>query len=98
MRGWINEKTGEVKSPATYCDLSRYRKLAFSGIHLLEPSLFKQMEKMADTFSIIDFYIQYCDEVIIASYAHEGMQTIDVGKPEALPEAEIFLNRSKAIP
>ena len=26
---------------------------------------------MADTFSIIDFYIQYCNEVTITSYAPE---------------------------
>ena len=56
------------------------------------------MEKMGDTFSIIDFYIQHCDEVVITPYAPEGMQTIDVGKPEALPAAEAFLNRSKSIP
>jgi NDP-sugar pyrophosphorylase family protein len=94
----VNEKTGEVKSPVAHRDPSRYRKLAFSGIHLLQPSLFEQMEKMGDTFSIIDFYIQHCDEVVITPYAPEGMQTIDVGKPEALPAAEAFLNRSKSIP
>lgn len=98
LRGWVNEKTGEVKSPVAHRDPSRYRKLAFSGIHLLQPSLFEQMEKMGDTFSIIDFYIQHCDEVVITPYAPEGMQTIDVGKPEALPAAEAFLNRSKSIP
>jgi NDP-sugar pyrophosphorylase family protein len=98
LQAWVNEKTGEVKSPVAHRDPSCYKKLAFSGIHLLQPSLFEQMEKMPDAFSIIDFYLQYCDEVIITSYAPEGMQTIDVGKPEALAAAEIFLNPSKAIP
>ncbi len=93
LRGWMNEKTGEVKSPVAYRDPAHYRKLAFSGIHLLQPSLFEQMEKMPDAFSIIDFYIQYCDEVAITSYAPEEMQTIDVGKPEALLVAERFLNK-----
>ncbi len=93
LRGWMNEKTGEVKSPTANFNPSRYRKLAFSGIHLLHSSLFEQMEMMADTFSIIDFYIQYCNEVTITSYAPEGMQTIDVGNPEALPAAKRFLNQ-----
>ncbi|MGI6574017.1 MAG: nucleotidyltransferase family protein [Fermentimonas sp.] len=93
LRGWVNEKTGEEKSPVAHRNPSRYKKLAFSGIHLLQPSLFKQMEEMADTFSIIDFYIQHCDEVAITLYAPKGLQTIDVGRLEALPAAELFVNQ-----
>lgn len=93
LQGWVNEKTGEVKSPVAHRDPTHYRKLAFSGIHLLQPSLFKQMEEMADTFSIIDFYIKCCDEVIIKSHAPKGIQTIDVGKPESLQTAELFVNQ-----
>ncbi len=93
LRGWTNKKTGEVKSPAINCDPSHYRKLAFSGIHLLQPSVFEKMKEMPDIFSIIDFYIQHCDEVVITSYTPEGMQTIDVGRPEALPAAELFVSQ-----
>jgi NDP-sugar pyrophosphorylase family protein len=98
LRGWVNEKTGEVKTPVAHREPSPYRKLAFSGIHLLRPSLFEQMEEMPDTFSIIDFYIQYCDQVVITSYAPKGMQTIDVGKPEALTAAKLFLSQSMPAP
>ena len=92
LRGWINEKTGAFKSPLPDFNPSLYKKLAFSGIHLLQPSIFAPMQNRPDTFSIIDFYLEYCHEMAVSSYAPPGLQTIDAGKPEAITHAEIFVN------
>lgn len=91
LKGWINEKTGAVKSPIPDFTPSGYQKLAFSGIHVLQPTLFQHMKDMPDKFSIIDFYLEFSHRVAITSYAPAGLQTIDAGKPEALPGAERFL-------
>lgn len=92
LKGWINEKTGMVKSPAPNFNPSNYRKLAFSGIHVLSPSLFTLMKELPDKFSIIDFYLEFCQRITVSSFAPAGLQTIDAGKPEALQIAERFLS------
>ena len=97
LRGWVNEKTGEVKTPVAHREPSPYRKLAFSGIHLLRPSLFEQMEEMPDTFSIIDFYIQYCDQVVITSYAPKDANHRR-GKTGSIDRRETFFKPIHARP
>ncbi len=90
LKGWINEKTGEIKSPVPNFNPFHHQKLAFSGIHVLQPAIFTPMQHWPDTFSIIDFYLASCDTHVITSYAPTGLHTIDAGKPDALPEAERF--------
>lgn len=55
--GWTNVSTGEVKSPFGDIDSGKYRKLAFSGIHMLSPEVFGMMECWPEKFSIVDFYL-----------------------------------------
>ena len=92
LKGWINEITGVVKSPIPDFNPSGYQKLAFSGIHVLSPSLFLSMKEMPDKFSIIDLYLKLCHKISITSYAPGGLQTIDAGKPDSLGEAELFFD------
>lgn len=88
LTGWINEKTGEVKSPVNNLDPARYRKLAFSGIHVLQPSVFKYMDTFPVKFSLVDFYLSICGKEKIAGYVPETISVLDVGKPDSLKEAE----------
>ncbi|MCF0168195.1 MAG: NTP transferase domain-containing protein, partial [Bacteroidales bacterium] len=55
LRGWMNEKTGEVRSPYPEFDPASCRKYAFAGIHILSPEVFGLMKNYPETFSIIDF-------------------------------------------
>jgi NDP-sugar pyrophosphorylase family protein len=87
LRGWTNIKTGEVKSTIKDFDVSRYRKLAFSGIHAIDTRVFDLMSDFSDKFSIIDFYLSICDNEDICCYVPKGGHMIDVGKPETLEEA-----------
>lgn len=93
LKGWINEKTGEVKSPFPKFDPLRYKKLAFSGIQILQPSVFRYMDGFPDRFSIIDFYLSICNEEILACYTPDHLKLMDVGKTGSLQEAARFLNR-----
>ncbi|MGI6074675.1 MAG: nucleotidyltransferase family protein [Fermentimonas sp.] len=87
LSGWTNVKTGEVKSTIKDFDVSRYRKLAFSGIHAIDTRVFNLMSDFSDKFSIIDFYLSICDNEDICCYVPKKGYMIDVGKPETLEEA-----------
>ena len=91
LKGWINEKTGEIKSPVPDFNPFHHQKLAFSGIHVLQPAIFTPMQRWPDKFSIIDFYLATCYTHTITFYALAGLHTIDAGKPETLHIAEHFL-------
>lgn len=93
LRGWVNEKTGEVKSPFPDFDPQRFRKLAFAGIQMLNPTIFQYMEEQQNRFSIIDFYLSLCDKEEIDYYIPDNLKMIDVGKIDSLQEASLFLDQ-----
>jgi len=92
MQGWENTKTGEVRP----FDLStsNLERLAFGGVHVLNPSVFPRLEnyrrqKGSEVFSITSFYIDSCRELYIHSYQPTlPYQWHDVGNPEKLAAAE----------
>jgi NDP-sugar pyrophosphorylase family protein len=85
LKGWINEKTGEFKSPVSNFKPENYRKFAFGGIHVLSPTIFQYMnENWKGKFSIIDFYLSICGQLPIQAHIASDIQLIDVGKPETL--------------
>ena len=89
--GWTNIETGEVKSPYKNLDPKKYKMYAFSGIHMVAPSLFPLMDDEPDKFPIMDFYLRHCDKVRIEGYVKNDLKLMDVGKQETLREAEKFL-------
>ncbi|VBB45715.1 Nucleotidyl transferase [uncultured Paludibacter sp.] len=90
--GWINEKTGETK-PSKEVNPLNYNKLAYAGIQVISPSIFEIMKKYEEKFPIMDFYLQNCQIQKIVGYIPENLKMIDVGKLNALEEAERFLMR-----
>ena len=95
LRGWTNIATGEVKSPFDHIEVDKLQRYAFSGIHMVAPSLFPLMEEEPDKFPIMDFYLKYCDKVRIEGYVKNDLKLMDVGKQETLKEAEAFLKELK---
>ena len=91
--GWTNIETGEVKSPYPDLNPKDYQMYAFSGIHMVAPSLFPLMEDEPDKFPIMDFYLRHCDKVRIEGYVKNDLKLMDVGKQETLKEAEAFLQQ-----
>jgi N-acetyl-alpha-D-muramate 1-phosphate uridylyltransferase len=84
LSGWINVKTGEEKMIRQTADR---RLRAFSGIHIINPRIFS-LVKNDGKFSMVDVYLSLAGEEIIKSFDHSDTFFIDVGKPEALAEAE----------
>lgn len=91
LTGWINKETGDIKSPNQIGDLKQYNEMAFSGIHILNTSIFNYMVDFPEKFSIIDFYLSLCKSQRIGAFYSEDLKMIDVGKINSLNEAEKFL-------
>jgi NDP-sugar pyrophosphorylase family protein len=90
LNGWLNEKTGEMKPP----HLSRielYNKLAFAGIQVLSPQVFELMNNPEPKFSIMDFYLSNMKTQYISGFVPADFKMLDVGKLDALAEAEQFV-------
>lgn len=94
LQGWINEKTGETKSPHTNFNPALYNKYAFAGVHVLSPAIFELMNDWNGKFSIIDFYLSIADKANIQGYCPNKLSLIDVGKLDSLVEAEEFLKKN----
>ena len=103
---WKNIQTGEVRTsnndllPALdnlTSDDAQYRLRAFSGIHIIAPTLFPLLEKQNEIFSITNFYWQQSAQHPIRGIeAPQSFQWVDAGKPEALAQAaEIVLESYK---
>ena len=93
--GWTNISTGEVKSPYKDLDPSRCLRYAFSGIHLISPSIFAVFDEMglSGRFPIMDFYLSVCARYPIYGVAVPGLQLVDVGKLDSLALAERLLTK-----
>ena len=90
LKGWTNIATGEVRSPYPDIDPDQCRKLAFAGIHLMSPAIFDAFDRygFGDRFSIVDFYLRACADYPIYAAVPPDFTLVDVGKFDALPEAE----------
>ncbi len=87
--GWENVKTGEEKIIREEKDLHRK---AFSGIHVINKSIFPLMQQKEIKFSMVDVYLSLCAENKILSFDHSTTKFIDVGKPESLQKATQFFS------
>ena len=90
--GWKNTKTNEVKiAKQSKSDLI---PLAFSGIHIINPSIFELMPEQ-HVFSMIDVYLNLASNYSIKEFNHDNSMWIDIGTKESLIEAIKILNQIK---
>ena len=94
--GWTNIATGEVRGPVAdnQYPIANTRKLAFSGMQLLNPRIFEVMDKVVaekgEKFSLIDLYLSIAEKEILRAFIPENYRMMDVGKIAQLSEAESF--------
>ena len=103
--GWTNVKSGEVRSPYPDLDVSSCRRLAFSGIHCMSAGVFKAMDSLdalaeaqgrpglGERFPIMDFYLEAASRYPVYGQEAEGLHLVDVGKIQALQEAQTLCGR-----
>ncbi|MCF0191681.1 MAG: NTP transferase domain-containing protein [Marinilabiliaceae bacterium] len=85
LRGWVNLKTSETKGGVDVVDLPDYDQKAFCGIHVVNPSLVKEMGDKGDIFGVTDAYLRICRTHRIQSVDLEtGYMWYDIGTIEKL--------------
>ena len=93
LRGWTNIATGEVR-PASLQIQHDFRRLAFSGMQILNPAIFNHMDAImaakGEKFSLIDLYLSFCSEYVFKAYVPSDYRMMDVGKIDQIDEAERF--------
>ncbi len=86
LAGWTKHSTANPGS-ATFDGME---KLAFSGIHLADPSLLRLITETG-RFSIKDLYLRLAPHHRIIPYLHDHRFWADTGTPEKLKQAEDML-------
>ena len=82
--GWTNLATGQVRSPWPGIDPDCCTRLAFSGIHWIDPAVFPLLEPWPERFSIVDFYLHVCRTHTVRAAVIPGLEIHDVGKLQEL--------------
>ena len=90
--GWINKKTGETIISVRE-NFESAVEMAFSGIHIVQPEIFKLMPQ-EDKFSIIDLYLKLAKTHVIKGYLDNSELWMDLGKPEELIKARQVKTKS----
>lgn len=87
--GWRNVQTGEEKPAqlASHPDYATLQQKAFSGIHVINSSIFSKMQQQGK-FSMVEVYLDLMQNNSIQCFDHSQSKFIDVGKPESVAKAE----------
>jgi N-acetyl-alpha-D-muramate 1-phosphate uridylyltransferase len=84
LKGWQDAKTGEVKRVTGA--IGKLTPLAFSGIHIIDPSLFA-FSRQTKPFPIMDLYLSLAENYRIGVYIHEPEKWADMGSLNGLKRA-----------
>ncbi|NEW83291.1 MAG: nucleotidyltransferase family protein [Mariniphaga sp.] len=87
LSGWRNIKTNDEIASRSMLNC---RLLAFSGIQLIEPSIFKLITETG-SFPLIPLYLRLATVQRIMGYHDQSTLWKDLGKPDQIIEAEKFI-------
>ena len=86
--GWSNEKTGEVRSPLSDFDKTKFTPYAFQGIHVISKNVLPLLDAISEQrFGITDFYVSNAGRLNLQMVESDPSQWVDAGKPETLAKA-----------
>jgi NDP-sugar pyrophosphorylase family protein len=91
LAGWRNVKAGDEIASR---DMKNCSLLAFSGIQLIEPAIFKLITETG-CFPLIPLYLRLATEHRIMAYRDQSTLWMDLGKPDQIKEAEKFVGNRK---
>lgn len=93
LKGWINSKTSQVR-PACLAILDGDITFAFSGIYVMSPAVFDKMKVngFSGAFAIMDFLLAGIPDVSIGGVCQNGLEIIDIGKPDTLKKANLEIS------
>ena len=85
--GWKNQQTGEIIRAREF---RRCMTRAFSGISVMHPRLFAHVPPNKDVFGLVEWWLRVTNEDRVIAYPHDADFWLDVGKKDALQEAEVY--------
>ncbi len=90
LKGWINLKTGHIR-PDNLTINKEDKILAFSGIYMMSPKVFPIMKNngFSGAFPIMDFFLSDIPDLKIKGMLQDGLEIIDIGKPDTLHRANL---------
>lgn len=88
LRGWINKSTGEKIVSGS----GKLSEVAFSGIHIINPQIFKYMDDGRYTMTAL--YLQLSSKHIISTFLHDEGYWFDMGSPAKLEEVRKYLKEN----
>jgi len=91
IRGWRNNATGEqiITSPVS----TVLSEIAFSGMHIVEPSVFNYMSE--GVYSMTNLYLEIAGEHDIHTYSDDSGFWGDIGTPASLEIARSYFRASR---
>ena len=89
LTGWTDSSSGEIRWAGD--PLLKAHPLAFNGIHMINPEIFRLMDEEG-RFSIIDTYLRIAGKSAIYGYLQPGQTWFDLGKPDQLEVVSRFLS------
>jgi len=87
LSGWRNLKTGDEVAARNMQNCSL---LAYSGIQLIEPAIFKLINETG-CFPLIPLYLRLAVDHPIMGYTDPSSLWMDLGKPDQIREAEKYI-------
>ncbi len=90
--GWQNTQTSKRRVFAK--DSINVEPKAFSGIHMIDPQIFKLMEREG-AYSIMDIYLNLPEGNFIKGFYHDKSDWLDIGSHESLAIAELLIKEKK---
>ena len=90
LKGWMNVVSGELKPSGLEINHQDII-MAFSGIYVMSPIAFNEMEKKGfeGKFSVMDFFLNSIGDLKINGVCQDGLELIDIGKPDSLNRANL---------
>ncbi|MDQ1296190.1 MAG: hypothetical protein QG611_168, partial [Bacteroidota bacterium] len=87
LKGWCDKSTGERIIAGE--ENEKLTEMAFSGIHIIDPVIFKYMNEGVYTMTAL--YLQIISELRIITFRYDKGYWFDIGSPEKLEEVRNFL-------
>lgn len=93
LAGWQHTETGEtIRSKPDDTDPGRYRRMAFSGIALIEPRMFGLITERG-VFSTKEVYLRLAASHKIACFVHDHSRWAETGSHTGLARARELFGR-----
>lgn len=91
--GWHNSTSDTYLWTNTKESSKYFKKLAFSGIAIIEPELTNLLPECDHPYPIIPEYLKIAEKHPVNCFIHPADNWLDVGKPETLQQASTFVKQ-----